>query len=477
MGENLELLIGLASPLKQTRWEILTSLEILRDLAYMVLPPRSLEQGTLQSVVKWFGSHGTDFTPGQLLEAVLRMSPDLDTLTEPLQDHWLRFLASFFQKVLQGKTSMTDVYTIGKFVFKLQDKLTSVMKNVIRAILDATLAHNALPEDPRFPRYMHFLHHSELLSQLGEPSFEGDDHAAFVLFSDILYESLEPSSIVALLQKQEEWTDDSFFLSVRDALELVKGDGLLTVQVTAAFAFLRAVFDALATELERIFRRKASSTTFWGYTLQYIARSMSISSSLPGFAALRLYLLKVLHMKRGLSLVEISSLASDCSEVKALEHYTSILHWETMHDVSNPLGFDPFWCSSSQIYERAGEAITQMSSNQESKGAKYFDRHTDLASQRQICAVIASRLYLPLAARALSSGERVASNWILSKSNRIQKWDHKWRDAVHCFAGSTSWSDLRLTLNMPTHDLWFKTLAAHILFVVTGLPRSSPLQV
>jgi hypothetical protein len=32
-------------------------------------------------------------------------------------------------------------------------------------------------------------------------------------------------------------------------------------------------------------------------------------------------------------------------------------------------------------------------------------------------------------------------------------------------------------MNISTQDLWFRTLAAHILLVVTGLPRTSPLQV
>jgi len=485
---SLELLINLASPLEAfggpTRWAILTSLEVLRELAYMVLPPFSLEDEILQGLVKWLGSHGTEFSPGELLEAVLSLAPDPRTLTGSLREHWPRFLASFFRKVLKGKTRISDVNTIATFIFKLKD-ITSVMKNLILCLLDATLSHNlAYFVDARCPKYMQFLLNVEHKGglDLGEFPFEGQGHTAFVILSDIIYESLNPDTTEALLRGEDlgtEWKSQDFLRCLTKALELMEGDGPLTLQVTAAFAFLRAVLDAVASELECILRA-STNIACPSPVVSTLARSMREPSSPTRFVALRLYLLKVLHIKRGLSLVEISYLATRCGEIRGLNEYTAILQWETMHDVTNPLGFDHFW-SSSALYDKAVEAINYISSFQENKGVRYLERHTDLASQKQITAAIASRLYLPSASRALTSGERAASTWLLGRQRCLQKWDPKWREVVPCFAQNdrvtTIWSNMKLSPNMSTHDLWFKSLSAHILFVVTGLPRTSPLQV
>jgi hypothetical protein len=103
-----------------------------------------------------------------------------------------------------------------------------------------------------------------------------------------------------------------------------------------------------------------------------------------------------------------------------------------MNEVINSLGFDPFW-SSSAVFEKAGEAIYYLGSGNESRGGKLIERQTDQASQKQITAAIASRLYLPSASRALTPGERAASHWLL-RPKSLQKWDSKWREMVHCFA-------------------------------------------
>ena len=488
---NLELLINLASPLYSfggpTRWATVTSLEVLRDLACMVLPPLSSEKETVQVLVRWLGHHGTNFSPGQLLEAVLGLVPDFQTLTDSLQGHWSRFLNSFFRKVLKGKTTMTNVQTIAVFIFKLRD-IRSVLKNLIVCLLDASIFHTmAYFVDARCPKYMQFLlngtHRGGL--QVGEIPFDGDGHVAFVLLSDIIYESIHPSDIERLLREEDlgtEWSSKDFRMCLNTALEVVNVDGPLTVQVTAAFAFLRAILDVVASELVSIHTSNMPSTTFQSYSaplVSTLAKWIRESPSSMKVRALKLYLLKVIHIKRGLSLVEISKLATRCGQIKELHDYTTILQWETMHAVTNPLGFDPFW-SSSAVFEKSGEAIYALASGNESKGGILIDRRTDQASQKQIIAAIASRLYLPSASRTLTAGERNASSWLLKPKN-LSKWDSKWRELVDCFAqndrATTQWSNVRLSPNMPTQDLWFRTLAAHILLVVTGLPRTSPLQV
>jgi hypothetical protein len=485
------LLITLASPLEAfggpTRWATVTSLEVLRDLACMVLPPFALEKETLRGLVRWLGYHGTSFSPGQLLEVVLSLVPDFQTLTDSLQGHWSRFLASFFRKVLKGMTTMSDVNTIAAFIFKLRD-ITSLMKNLILLLLDASLAHTlAYFVDARCPKYMQFLLNGKYKGglQVGEISCDGDGHVAFVLLTDIIYESINPSATEALLRGEylgTEWSSKDFYMCLNTALEVMDVDGPLTVQVTAAFAFLRAILDAVASKLISISTSSMSCTTFQCYAspvVSTLAKRMRESSSPARFRALKLYLLKVLHMKRGLSLVEISNLATRCVQIRELNDYTTVLQWETMHEVINSLGFDPFW-SSSAVFEKAGEAIYYLGSGNESRGGKLIERQTDQASQKQITAAIASRLYLPSASRALTPGERAASHWLL-RPKSLQKWDSKWREMVHCFAQNdrvtTQWSNLKLSPNISTQDLWFRTLAAHILLVVTGLPRTSPLQV
>ena len=487
--ESLELLIKLASPLEafegSTHWATIVSLEVLRDVATLVLPPVSWDKGILEDFSKWVTKQGMNFTAGQLLEAVLSiLPPDLDSLTGVAEEHFFRFLSTFFIKILNGGASMSDMNTIAGFIFRLEN-ISCLMKGVVLRLLDVSVSHT-LPfsVDTGCPAYILCLLNGDREGglQVGAIPYDSEKHKAFVLLSDVVYEKISPFVTQRLLRGQDEstgWMYKDFLRCLDRALDLI-GEGVLTLQGATAIAFLRATLDAVAAELIDInkvvayapHQRSAFLTAMYRLPSTFVDRS-----STDRFEALRLYLLKVLHMKWGLSLLEISNLATKCNEIRNLNDYHLILHWESMHKVTNPLGFDPFW-SDSPLFVKASEAVHFMSIGQESKGKKFIER-ADQTGQSEIAAAVASRIYLTRASRLPNAGECSASHWFHSKSN-LKKWDEKWRRVVRLFAPldarPSEW-EIGLSPSMPTSELWCKSLAAHILFVVTGLPQTSPLQV
>jgi hypothetical protein len=153
----------------------------------------------------------------------------------------------------------------------------------------------------------------------------------------------------------------------------------------------------------------------------------------------------------------------------------------------NPLGFDPFW-SSSQEFQKAGERIWSLgtrSAQQESKAARRSIENATEGEQNAFTATVASRIFLVQAARKLTSRERDTA-MSLNNMNLLHMWQPKWRKAILCFADLRSSSSTTSTItqqqmglrpNMPPQELWFKSLSAHVLLVVTSLPNTSPLQV
>lgn len=485
--ESLELLIKLASPLEafegSTHWATIVSLEVLRDVATMVLPPVSWDREILKDFSKWVTKQGMNFTPGQLLEAVLSiLPPDLDSLTGVAEEHFFRFLSTFFIKILSGDASMSDMNTIAGFIFRL-DNIPCVMKGVVLRLLDVSVSHT-LPfsVDTGCLVYILSLLNGDSGLQVGEIPYDSEKHKAFVLLSDVVYEKISPFVTQRLVRGQDGstgWMYKDFLRCLVRALDLT-GEGVLTLQGATAIAFLRATLDAVAAELFDINKVVAYAPRQRSAFLTAMYRLPSVfvdRSSTDGFEALRLYLLKVLHMKWGLSLLEISKLATKCKEIQNLNDYHLILHWESMHKVINPLGFDPFW-SHSPLFVKASEAVNYMSIGQENKGKKFIDR-ADPTSQSEIAAAVASRIYLTRASRQPTPAECSACHWFHSKTN-LKKWDEKWRRVVRWFApldSRPSGSEIGLFPSMPTSELWCKSLAAHILLVVTGLPQTSPLQV
>jgi hypothetical protein len=511
---DLNLLIKLASPLgRSAHWTTLVMLEVLRDMACLVMPPVSWSNVILVHLAQWFQNCryvvGTYyFSPGELLEAVLGFIPEMNTLAEEEEEGvtssrecWFRFLALFLEKILDSDDlTATDINTISAFLFQLSNP-TCVMKGVMLKLLHMTRLHMSQQpiHNAHCPPCMHVLFDQKdtdfwIINKT--TSFESEDHKIFVLLCDSVSDMIQPS--VSRLVRQgsytAEWTYKDFKRYLLLAIEELKSaDRPLSLRTVGSLALLRSTLHVIADELITVHKEAVHSSDQIQVpqVVVTLAKELFHNSS-PKVAALKQYLFKVLHTCHGLTVQEINILVNNCKgkgkgNRGGLDWYTSILEWDLMQlGADNPLGFDPFW-SSSQEFQKAGERIWSLgtrSAQQESKAARRSIENATEGEQNAFTATVASRIFLVQAARKLTSRERDTA-MSLNNMNLLHMWHPKWRKAILCFADPRSGSSTTSTItqqmglhpNMPPQELWFKSLSAHVLLVVTSLPNTSPLQV
>jgi hypothetical protein len=406
----------------------------------------------------------------------------------------------FLEKILDSNDlTAKDINTISAFLFQLSNP-TCAMKGVMLKLLHMTQLHMSQQpiHNAHSPPCMHVFFDQKdtdfwIINKT--TSFESEDHKIFVLLCDSVSDMIQPS--VSRLVRQGSYTAEWAYKDFKRYLllaieELKSANRPLSLRTVGSLALLRSTLHVIADELIIVHKEAVHSS----HQIQVpqvvvtLAKELFHNSS-PKVAALKQYLFKVLHTCHGLTVQEINILVNNCKgkgNRGGLDWYTSILEWDLMQlGADNPLGFDPFW-SSSQEFQKAGERIWSLgtrSAQQESKAARRSIENATEGEQNALTATVASRIFLVQAARKLTSRERdIAMS--LNNMNLLHMWHPKWRKAILCFADLRSSSSTTSTItqqqmglhpNMPPQELWFKSLSAHVLLVVTSLPNTSPLQV
>ncbi len=253
----------------------------------------------------------------------------------------------------------------------------------------------------------------------------------------------------------------------------------LSIHVVCSIALVRATLDFVAKELFVVHGNKYTNLHHLqvGNNIARILHDGFSNHGSPYILASKQYLLKVLKVHYGMSILDVSHLAFKCQRNKTLETYACMFDWEMLKEVTNPLGFNPFnlassSSSSSTSFESVSKTLWDMIYSQD-ENPRALIKKANMLEQAHITTTIASELYLVQAIRELSPQEISGTQWLIN-ANNLQSWLPKWREAIHIFLGTQF---MVLRLEMDTYELRFKVLLAHVLLVVTSLPSDSPLQV
>jgi hypothetical protein len=478
---SIKLASSLAAGSKGPNHELLMlMLCTLRDFATIVIIPLASTIESLESLAKWFIDHDMVYSPLSLIERVLNMTLDINSFKddEPQRAIWFRFLASFFNQLFEIQILITskEISRMAYFLFDCIAPTCSMKNNMLRIVQaswSCTIG-GVIDHEPRCPQFMNG--YCTLFVNGGY----WKTNQPYILLGDAIYEAIQPTIIDKLMlgENTEDWAYEAFVKRLSEAKDELVGNVPLSIHVVCSIALVRATLDFVAKELFVVHGNKHTNLHHLqvGNNIARILHDGFGNCGSPYILALKQYLLKVLKVHYGMSILDVSHLAFKCQRNKALETYACMFDWEMLKEVTNPLGFNPFnlassSSSSSTSFESVSKTLWDMIYSQD-ENPRTLIKKANMLEQAHITTTIASELYLVQAIRELSPQEISGTQWLIN-ANNLQSWLPKWREAIRIFLGTQF---MVLRPEMDTYELRFKVLLAHVLLVVTSLPSDSPLQ-
>ncbi|KAG0610191.1 hypothetical protein M758_7G045200 [Ceratodon purpureus] len=458
---------------------IMLMLQVLKDFAQLVIWPLSIALEDLCSLAYWFERQRFVPSPDSLITKIMSLVPNMNTLRGTNRDVYFRFVASTFSRLLDS-TSVTqgDISAMSTVIFNFNAP-TCLMKGVVVRLLHKA-AQLLIPAAPKLdcpPCLELFLLNCR--NVIREQPWSSETYEPFVLLSDVIYESVKASITPELLSGVDKDIEAFSFNKFHSCVslmtkELTLPSGRLNLRVACSFALLRNIMEVLAQDLVTV--QKKDPTIFKPRLAPVITKALTefFNQNHSNVLAMKQYLMKVLRYHCGFSIQNVSYLANECRSNNSLKLYSLILDWEMLKEVDNPLGFNPF-TTLFPNYERADELLWNTLYSEGEKLQMLKRRIQDLRVDEQggMASAVASKIFLVQASRNLFEKEVSFTNWLQQEAT-LQSWDKKWVDAVHCLAGT---GPLQLISGTTTSEqLQFRTVAAHILLVVSSFSSRSPLR-
>jgi hypothetical protein len=217
------------------------------------------------------------------------------------------------------------------------------MKNIMLRIVQASWSYTiggVVDHEPKCPRFMNgycTLFVNDGYWKTNQP---------YILLGDAIYEAITPTITDKLMlgKDTEDWSYEAFVKRLSEAKDELVGNMPLSIHVVCSIALVRATIDFVAKELFVVNGNKHTNLHHVqvGNNIARILHDGFSNCGSPYILASKQYLLKVLKVHYGMSILDVSHLAFKCQRNKTLETYACMLDWEMLKEVTNPLGFNPF---------------------------------------------------------------------------------------------------------------------------------------